>query len=410
MTHSMRQIAEKIDQGALVYSLSRLMALDKKPKSLARLCERVLQSRWQRIKFICLNAYLMDVDIDDWFGNSTRGSKPQVGARANEIGRYVKDHYDLAALCEVWTNAEKGALLRQWPTPPQHSHRITRKIQWNRPREAFRSEKNRTGSSGLLTISQKLQIVGEKFGEYRHETGRAERKADKGVLLTTLDTGLGPSRLQLYNTHLQSGNKIVALKQVIELAKFILETRGHQDVAILAGDFNLSANDTERFNMNEISDVGFSIPNQIHQAIFYEVSDGQVTSVRRENKTAYELLQNILEVIGFRDLWAVRNGSTGYTSGANRPGIMEKVCRPDIQNPNYCDDSAVTSTTDSSRIDYIFVSPAAKNQSFQLEFTRPRRLRLERTDDAPGKHEIAFLSDHIGLETTLLIAPNESSL
>jgi hypothetical protein len=101
----------------------------------------------------------------------------------------------------------------------------------------------------------------------------------------------------------------------------------------------------------------------------------------------------------------MRNDTPGYTSDLTQPDLAELICPPNPHDRRFCDDNIPTlSPNRASRIDYIFVSKPTAYQSFTLDFTRPQRLRLARDINAPGRDEIAFLSDHIGLMTTMLMS------
>jgi endonuclease/exonuclease/phosphatase family metal-dependent hydrolase len=351
----------------------------------------------------------MDVTADDVIGGITEGTKPQVGSRAKEIGRYVQQNADIASLCEVWTDSEKSKVLNQWSTKPEHVHRITKRLDRDSAGGFFRREEKSKGSSGLLTISPNLDIVSEQFEEYQNESGFFETRADKGILLAEIDVGMGSSRLSIYSTHLQAGDRPTALKQVVQLAKFILDTKAEKNPALVVGDFNIDEYDVTQYATEKLLDVGYKVPDIVQRAVLEKVEDGIPTGIPVTKKKAYQVLTDILGVLGFRDLWTARNGTPGYTSNMKKSGFADQICPPDPQNDRFCndeieDDISVDGKTP-ARIDYIFVSNPSPRQSFTMDFTRPRRLRLERESDAPGKDEIAFLSDHIGLMTTILLAP-----
>lgn len=405
------------------------------PHSLRAMARRHTGDLTQRL--VALNAYLMDLKGDDadWlatvgavFGGPigaasfpaandfTKGSKPRVQERAVEIGGFLEKCADIALLCEVFTDIEKDRILDQWSTRPHHASDLN---------------KFANNASGLLALSRKLSIEDERYEEYDHEAGK-DKRSDKSVMLTTIDVGLGPSKLALYTTHLQAaGEKAVALKQVLELAKFIHETKDHRDVGIVAGDFNIAPEDANSpppdvdvdgppysFRPDEILDVDFEVPDLLRRAVEETVADGTPRGAGPSFKPPYQIVSDLFAVLGFEDLWAIRNGSPGYTNGMGMvtKTFRERICpewgggRPACdehldERIGFCDDNVRSDVwpdgRQAQRIDYIFTSVPSREQSFVVDFTRPRRLRLERAPDAPGREDISFLSDHAGLWTTL---------
>lgn len=354
-------------------------------------------------RFLFLNTFLMD-----WGPGSVIGTKPRVDARAREIGQYIRDHeLDIAALAEVWRTDEMRSVLDQFTTKPQHVDHVADRIAG----DLGKREERAAGSAGLLTLSADVPIVADRFDEYRHEyTNVGEQtldgRADKGVLLAVLDEGLGPSRLLIYNTHLQAGNKQVALKQALQLATFIRETKSERDLALVAGDFNIDADGTDSYSTSEIADVEFDVPEILRRAVLEQVEDGVPTGERVARKTAHSMLIHLFSVLGFTDAWATRNGAPGFTSNVDSPAVTEVTCRPDPRDERWCaDDDESGKTDDAARIDYLFVSRPSLRQSFRLDITRPRRPRTVRPPAAPGRDEIVFLSDHLGLRTTLRLSP-----
>ena len=99
--------------------------------------------------------------------------------------------------------------------------------------------------------------------------------------------------------------------------------------------------------------------------------------------------------------------------------MVNQICKPDPDNPLLCDDFDVpptyadfdpTVTSDgetriSRKVDFVFINDPSDEHAITLDFSRPRRTRLERRRGAPKKDEVFTLSDHAGITFTLLIAP-----
>lgn len=402
-------------------------------------------------RFMFLNTWLMDVSADDpgWgavlggllggpvgaagaaaAGDFTGGSKPAVDARAREIGEFIYDTVDIACLAEVWEEEEKDTIVSQWPSDRRPFHKEG---------DIGRFAKN---SDGLLVISRELPIVRDKE---RHEFTFAsghDAKADKAVIQVRVDVGIEPSLLELYVTHFQAGDRMIQLTQAIETAWFISRTHDPANPAILVGDFNIKAHDErETIDSAELVETYKSMIRRRVPAVHVGELSGdfrrfldRTLADEPRSLTDYEVLVELLAEVGFNDLWEARNGTSGYTSHMDNSWVAEQICPPHEDGPNldshprikFCKDISVPADEKrsdeqgsspplkfreddepkwSDRIDHIFVSQSSEDQSFTVDFTRPRRLRLERDPDAPKFDKIAFMSDHIALETILLITP-----
>lgn len=107
-------------------------------------------------------------------------------------------------------------------------------------------------------------------------------------------------------------------------------------------------------------------------------------------------MQRLGNRLNMTNLRANRNDTSGHTASVNE---HRDICVP--QNGNYCDDARSKVLTD--RIDYLFVERSTTEHGIMIDFTRPRRCSLSRSPATEDFGELPTMSDHIGLETTLII-------
>lgn len=362
-------------------------------------------------RFFAFNTFLMDLLGD--------GKKPAVNHRDEEIGRYTAAKFDLVCLSEVWHREERQDLLGCWNPKPNMAHRSGRR--------ALSNAVAMLGSSGLVSISRDFEILADHFHEFKNESGE-DKFARKGCLLTVLDPGFEqqavPSSLNVYSIHLNASGRAKIL-QVLELAKFVWQTkdrvsgsrerpgRSGLNGCIIAGDFNIARGSTAEFvETNELAESreGQALPEHIRNAINHHVDGtGTATGVPVARKSSYSLLRDILASLGFVDLWTRRNNEMGYTSDLTKPGVGDLIARP-TTDQRYCRDEvnpveARALDAPPEAIDFIFISPTTEQMSFTMDFTRPRRPYTIRPSGAKDLAKIKFMSDHLGLSTTLLLAP-----
>ena len=413
MRNSFREIAAFMDPVAPARSLRKLLGMHLLEESdgYKEVWRRHNHPNGITQRFFTFNTYLMDIP--------GAGRKPAVEYRDAEIGKYTADNFDICCLSEVWLREERIDLLEQWPASAHVEHE-SGGAAWINLRAML-------GSSGLMTISRTHEIHRKNFYAYKNESG-ADKNAKKGCLLTVLtpfahETSRTSSSLNIYSTHMNASGD-AKNKQVFELVKFIWETMDKQvgDTSrpgrpglnnnILCGDFNLdryqrggSLRTADVLRWSEVR----ALPTHLQRAVNHEVlSDGTVTNNLRSAKTAFHLLRDLLSVLGFKDLWATRNGSAGYTSNLPTSPIASNVPIRDSEFPFYCDDTVVPNTRTSDRptaIDHLFVTGATANTSFTIDFTRPRRPFTVRPDSAADLDDIRFMSDHLGISTTIMLTP-----
>ncbi len=222
--------------------------------------------------------------------------------------------------------------------------------------------------------------------------------AHKGVLLTEIDIGFG--FIEVYSTHLMFGGGLpgaletavntltpagdhvspanseerfaIELRQIDELVQFYIDNHQPQNIAIICGDFNIDGSDPFKF-----------------------------AEIKKR-----------LGAIFMNDSWAegpFANAILGGQTCRNDDGDGTReedfthICVPLAATVSdlFCDDSFTTRSTSEfvGRFDYLFVENPKVTHSFNLDLTRVRRRGFRRsrvTDDQE------FLSDHLGLEVTLV--------
>ncbi|WP_214611445.1 exonuclease/endonuclease/phosphatase family protein [Zobellia barbeyronii] len=353
------------------------------------------------------------------------GTKPAVDDRADKIGEKIVENHDIALLQEIFEDNVKDIVLGAW-----------RKKGLPKPSVVEDARSTSNASSGLVMIDQIGTLENKKFHEFDNEEGFfGDSRADKGVLFSTVDIGIGASKLELYNTHLNSDGHKARRLQLLELASFIERTHKNKNIAILAGDFNLSPDDPIAFSNGIVLTGGRggegnldNINSRFNKIIRSKLASGEYP----DGMTEYQALLEILGALGFVDMWAARNGTRGYTKNVHEKSKRDKMCKPAKDNPQLCEDSDSKVLKGSSkRIDFMFISNPNDSHTFSLDFTRPRRVRYERRPNAPYREDsivqqprtaqgtqpppilikgIDMLSDHIGLSTTLLFSKKNTMI
>jgi hypothetical protein len=149
----------------------------------------------------------------------------------------------------------------------------------------------------------------------------------------------------------------------------------HQNVAIFCGDLNIDGSDSAHFNV----------------------------------------LKNLLASINMKDVWAdgpfPNNLAGGQTSRNDdddtKPDERDfaNICTGLAVNVDYCDDARPPNHPPPpdavGRFDYLFVENPQPSHNYNLDLTRIRRRQFRWSRPADGQF---FLSDHLGLETTLLLS------
>jgi endonuclease/exonuclease/phosphatase family metal-dependent hydrolase len=299
------------------------------------------------------------------------GAKPALKARAREIGSVIANEYDIAALCELFSEEERRLI----------SASLTGDGEPHIARGPDDSGGFVVATSGLFTIS--IDLISRTRKHVFNERGNRCRDfgawANKGVLLAEIDLGLPRGKLEVYSTHLLAGGGTpsneerlkIQLKQVDELVAFVTQAHHPENVMIIVGDFNINAQEASEFRID-------GVPG-----------------------TPLSHLNRKLNTIDMQDIWALRNGTLGLTANLQ---VDSGICIPGRTDQKYCDDAAKHQAS-GARIDYVFVERQKPTHAFLADFTRPRRVRFERPANAPDKNKISFMSDHLGLDITIFAAP-----
>lgn len=335
--------------------------------------------------------------------------KPQMHERANEIGAEVFS-YDIVSLVEVWLATQQKEVL---------SHNTG-----NPGIKVFYGPDKISGrfiGSGLMVFAPQLDIAGPRCYDYK-QTGINRLEGDeilgklvdmdnfatKGIQLSVISTNFGS--IELYSTHLYSGGdgvlsseflglnnptenekNNIRRKQVEELVNFISATHNPQNIAIIAGDFNVPA-DIPYDSKNVDTEYNYLISK------LKDIKSGQGDNI-----------------FSFDDWWALEpfklNSSNGRTNRNGGVDTFDSNCKvfpldPSSVNPNdyYCDESKKDDESPTgSRIDYIFIEQPTPTHTFNLDVSRVRRRAFKRTSDHTSPEY--FLSDHLGLEVTLFASP-----
>lgn len=366
---SFREIAQWIDDRSIEYELS---SAEYKLRSLAK------QHRWfnsadahisfrniidrhkggldsKEISLLFYNTWLLD-------GVAGFGGKPFRSLRADLIGKEIRNSgYDIAALCEVFEEKYQRIIKKQrfpydamgpvWTVGNISSGLYTlSKFPLKYKRNRF-IEKGPDLISGVI-IDSVLSSVSVISKNAVDKKSNPDYHSNKGVLLTTIDLGIG--KIDLYTTHLFWGsgefNPIektkIQLEQLKELTEFIKETHNPKHVVIVAGDMNINPGRS------------------------------------KENDRAYEkmteLFSNITlkngSKISLEDLWKIKGGKKG---GTNMP---TKGCEPEDRVKNlvtgicYCnDDTDDVKDLDEGRYDCIFVQKPSDSHDIVVDFSRMKR-------------------------------------
>jgi endonuclease/exonuclease/phosphatase family metal-dependent hydrolase len=357
---------------------------------------------------------------------------PDREERIGEIGRALDaGRFDVMALCEVFKKRDGEA--------------IRNDLGFTVDSERGPGASGVEISSGLQSMvrSPFLEIVSSETLVYRTAGGPPDSLAQKGALYTEID--LGPGKIDLFLTHMYAegadeddGLSSAREMQTAELGNFIQAQRKPKNVVIVVGDFNVDSRKNEYRRLLKM--LHSRTRGHIRVSVGPTIT-GAPTPVGADVPFDFELR--------LHDLWLTRGSRFGATAapgeGPDRPPQFERICA--VDDEGYCDDAETQLRGEPKtpsdgipgyRLDYIFVEEPTDDHSFHLDVTRVRRRPFWR---GPGFPKAAFshveefprptvpiidgllqpvdellereiphyLSDHLGLEVTLIASPRGAS-
>ncbi len=325
-------------------------------------------------------------------------SVPAVDARAAELGRRLAGRYDVAALCEVFDQSERRAIMAGWYRRDRGGDRGGggRAGHWSRGGRG-RRPRLRTASgppvltgrmplvktSGLLTVVDGPRVARTATHLYRvrgHRFLDADAWANKGALLVEVDVGAG-ANLEVYSTHLIWGGDLLFRRerghrsavadyrqaQAHELLDFVRRTHVDGNATLIVGDFNIDA---------------------LHPS------------------PAYADLTAAMGDAGFDDVWLEHGVGPGYTCDARELG--DAIAVPDPADPDLCLDrdgaDAPEITEAAKRIDFAWLRRPGTGDGVAVEVAAMRRACFPRTPGVEGYDDLPYLSDHLGLHLELILS------
>jgi endonuclease/exonuclease/phosphatase family metal-dependent hydrolase len=432
MPNSMRQVFADMDDCATGLSLDRLGRLHRwgvdgdyhsaepdvqlerpAPLSLRELCRR----HERTLRFLWLNTFLMPEYKLDAFvtTKSVLDAAPARMARSHEIGEMIRDEqYDVAALCEAWTDDSRTAILNNWNPWPvwvfgSPSSEMTFRAEVYVPGVTeivglFGGETEWTIltvgllSSGLFTLLPgSFGLVAharETFGMEGLMTRDADYFSNKGILLVVVETGHN-TKIEFYSAHLISGNDLiaesgnretvvarVATAQIDQLVDAINRTHIPSNVIVVAGDFNIS-------------------------------DSGALTEYLRKRMEDDLQLEDVWTRYAEARYGATRSGTFSNAAFPDEPNPAHREYMCDIAGPGECSACPAAAGAPpcpgyeegaASRVDHVYVQKPSSGHDICLNVSRPRRRHFKREGSSPGFAEIATLSDHVGIEMNLFFA------
>lgn len=310
---------------------------------------------------------------------------PAVDARAAELGRRLAGRYDVAALCEVFDQAERRAIMAGWYRRDRGSGATGRRP---RPRSAsgppvLTGRVPLVKTSGLLTVVDGPRLARTATHLYRvrgHRFLDADAWANKGALLVEVDVGAG-ANVEVYSTHLIWGGDLLFRRerghrsavadfrqaQAHELLDFVRRTHVAGNATLIVGDFNIDA---------------------LHP------------------DPAYDDLTAAMRDAGFDDLWLEHGVGPGYTCDARV--LRGAIAVPDPDDPDLCldhpgaDDPVAAEA--GKRIDFAWMRRPARGDGVAVELAAMRRACFPRAPGVESYDDLPYLSDHLGLHLELILS------
>jgi hypothetical protein len=201
-------------------------------------------------------------------------------------------------------------------------------------------------------------------------------------MLTLLDAGAGMT-VEIYSTHLYNGGDIIPSKGFASVFG-VVDVTDDEKLSIRAEQL---AEFTQFFNLT----------HDIHNVALF-VGDLNLSAL---DPASHDVLTNSLASVGLKDAWPAKvtkpdgSAAEGFTNGD-----PNSVCNSPTGDLFCVDDNSTVAG--GSRIDYIFVTEPTSEQFYNLDLTRIRRRSFPRANPTKGQF---FLSDHLGLDMTLIVSP-----
>ena len=301
----------------------------------------------------------------------------------------IEKPYQIMALCEVWRQDSRDRIANNLGRSGYNY--VTG------PRVA----KGKIGESGLFQIIKSFSVIETETVQHVYSAcgdqyGDSDYWSSKGVLLTRIRVKDGNPAwvIDLFSTHLHWGGELlgefiedmepdwetrvqVRQAQIHELVKFISSHHHPGNVAILTGDFNISANDTRKFDF-----LG--------------------------NCNEYQNLVRQLEPLNLYDQWTdwpyVAMAKPDWKGSSGRTDGKEWNLYSGYDGPIYMRDPVKDrEDPECPRYDHIFLERPTAQHTFMLDISRIQRRHFKRDGQ---NHQIAMLSDHLGLDAMLFFSPN----
>lgn len=348
----------------------------------------------ENLTFLFYNTWLLDgVDLPEVeFGPlgsvspGTIGRMPDLEGRTRDLCRALDEsNYDIVALCEVFRRETRERLAEQVDSITD-SHAGPGSV----PLERLDLPSKH---SGLYTLTANDNSILDSSEVGFDDRGNSLRDADfyanKGAQHIEVD--IGPGSVDVFTTHLLHGGDLnldpadipfadsasieeYRARQLETLSTFVREAGSEENVTIVAGDFNLNAQDPG--------------------------------TIAERDLTEDELFEEFLSECSLYDAWERYGGEVGTTYIEHGPpGGMERA-KIDPVNPNYLEDHGERcdyADVPDRRIDYILVEKPQPEHAFELAVEQIRRRHFWRgktntrefwaTSDVPN-----YVSDHAGLE------------
>jgi endonuclease/exonuclease/phosphatase family metal-dependent hydrolase len=372
------------------------------------------------VKFLSYNTFLTEahVSLPDPFPDLRITAKPALHGRAAEIGRRIFSEYDFAALYEVMQDKQRDEILAAWGPAPPDSHfagtltslfAISKKFRIGRKEgKTYISKGKGTRIRLILVPVPGIGLVplptpdtGVGVGVAIDLSLDSDFYAHKGVLLTEILTPLGA--IEVFSTHLFFGGGVG--KTAEDIINVLTPFEQHISESTPAERF-----ETQKNELNEM--LAFYRVHHRPQNVAIFCGD---LNIDGSEPAHFNVLKNLLASINMKDVWAegpfpnnLKGGQTSRNDDDDtKPDERDfaNICTGLAANGDYCDDSRPPNHRPPpdavGRFDYLFVENPQPSHNYNLDLTRVRRRQFHWSQPADGQF---FLSDHLGLETTLLIS------